>query len=144
MERFIEKETGKEDFVYLLDTLCKYGYAKVATEIFNQRKFKFEPDTEMYTVLISGWCKMNRPEMAEKFFREMVDHGLEPNVVTHNVLLNGICRRSVLHPGTRFEGIIQKAENLLDEMQKRRIEPDVTSYSIVFHVYSRAHKPNLS
>ncbi|MCL7050154.1 hypothetical protein MKW94_024149 [Papaver nudicaule] len=144
MERFIETETGREDFVYLLDTLCKYGYAKLATEIFNQRQFRFEPDTQMYTVLISGWCKMNRPEMAEKFFREMVDHGLEPNVVTYNVLLNGICRRSVLHPGTRFEGILQKAENLLDEMQKRGIEPDVTSYSIVLHVYSRAHKPDLS
>ncbi|KAI3890187.1 hypothetical protein MKW92_052521 [Papaver armeniacum] len=107
-------------------------------------KFKFKPDTQMYTVLIYGWCKLNRPEMAERFFREMVGRGLEANVVTYNVLLNGICRRTVLHPGTHFEGIIQKAENLLDEMQKRGIEPDVTSYSIVLHVYSRAHKPDLS
>ncbi|KAI3920313.1 hypothetical protein MKW92_006283 [Papaver armeniacum] len=144
MESFTKRETDREDFVDLLDTLCKYGYAKVATEIFHQRKFKFEADTQMYTVLIYGWCKLNRPEVAEKFFREMVDRGLEANVVTYNVLLNGICRRTVLHPGTHFEGIIQKAENLLDEMQKRGIEPDVTSYSIVLHVYSRAHKPDLS
>ncbi|RZC59709.1 hypothetical protein C5167_007010 [Papaver somniferum] len=144
MESFTKRETDREDFVYLLDTLCKYGYAKVATEIFSGRKSKFEPDTQMYTVLIYGWCKLNRPEVAEKFFREMIDRGLEANVVTYNVLLNGICRRTVLHPGTHFEGIIQKAENLLDEMQKRGIEPDVTSYSIVIHIYSRAHKPDLS
>ncbi|KAI3977218.1 hypothetical protein MKX01_035948 [Papaver californicum] len=144
MESFTKQETDREDFVYLLDTLCKYGYAKVATEIFNRRKFKFEPDTQMYTVLIYGWCKLNRPEMAEKFFTEMVDRGIEPSVVTYNVLLNGICRRSVLKLGTHFEGIIQKAEKLLDEMQKRGIEPDVTSYSIVLHVYGRAHKPDLS
>ncbi|RZC60237.1 hypothetical protein C5167_021995 [Papaver somniferum] len=143
MERFTKRETDREDFVDLLDTLCKYGYAKVATEIFNQRKFKLEPDTHMYTVMIYGWCKLNRPEVAEKFFREMVDRGLEPNVITYNVLLNGICRRTVLHPGTHFEGIIQKAENLLDEMQKRGIEQEVTSYSIVLHVYSPAHKPDL-
>ncbi|KAI3887140.1 hypothetical protein MKW92_004575 [Papaver armeniacum] len=144
MESFAKRETDREEFVYFLDTLCKYGYAKVATEIFHQRKFKFEADTQMYTVLIYGWCKLNRPEVAEKFFREMVDRGLEANVVTYNVLLNGICRRTVLHPGTHFEGIIQKAENLLDEMQKRGVQPDETSYSIILHVYSRARKPDLS
>ncbi|RZC59707.1 hypothetical protein C5167_007013 [Papaver somniferum] len=116
MESFTKRETDREDFVYLLDTLF----------------------------LIYGWCKLNRPEVAEKFFREMIDRGLEANIVTYNVLLNGICRRTVLHPETHFEGIIQKAENLLDEMQKRGIEPDVTSYSIILHVYSRAHKPDLS
>lgn len=144
MENFTKRETDREDFVYLLDTLCKYGYVKVSTEIFNRREFKFEPDTQMYTVLIYGWFRLNRPEVAEKFFEEMVDRGLEPSVVSYNVLLSGICRRTVLHPGTHFEGIIQKAENLLDEMQKMGIEPDVAGYSIVFHVYSRAHKPDLS
>ncbi|RZC60242.1 hypothetical protein C5167_022011 [Papaver somniferum] len=78
MERFTKRETDREDFVDLLDTLCM----------------------------------------------DML--------------------RTVLHPGTHFEGIIQKAENLLDEMQKRGIEQEVTSYSIVLHVYSPAHKPDLS
>ncbi|KAA8531253.1 hypothetical protein F0562_005962 [Nyssa sinensis] len=143
MECFAEKQADHDDFCYLLDTLCKYGYVKVATEIFNKQKFRFEPDVKMYTVLICGWCKINRPQMAEKFFREMVDRGIEPNVVAYNVLLNGICRRSSLHPEGRFERTIRAAENLLDEMRERGIEPDVTSYSIVLHVYSRAHKPDL-
>lgn len=77
--------------------------------------------------------------MAERFFREMVDAGIEPNVNTYNVLLNGICRRSE----DRLETTIREAENLLDEMRQRGIDPDVTSYSIVLHVYSRAHKPVL-
>ncbi|KAI3867814.1 hypothetical protein MKW92_009862 [Papaver armeniacum] len=128
MESFTKRETDREDFVYLLDTLCKYGYVKVATEIFNRREFKFEPDTQMYTVLIYGWFKLNRPEVAEKFFEEMVDRGLVPSVVTYNVLLNGICRRTVLHPGTHF----------------KKLRTYVASYSIVLHVYSHAHKPDLS
>ncbi|KAK9108542.1 hypothetical protein Syun_024553 [Stephania yunnanensis] len=144
MESFIERRTESEDFCYLLDTLCKYGYVKVATEIFNGRKVRFRPDSKMYTVLIYGWCKLNRPSFAEKFLEEMVNVGLEPNVVTYNVLLNGICRRSSLHPEERFERTIRAAENLFHEMQRRGIEPDVTSYSIVLHVYSRAHKPELS
>ncbi|GFY87447.1 hypothetical protein Acr_05g0010860 [Actinidia rufa] len=145
MEGFLENEGMKnEDFCYLLDTLCKYGYVKVATEIFNKRKFRFGSDVKMYTILVYGWCKINRPQMGERFFREMVDRGIEPNVVSYNVLLNGICRKSSLHPEDRFERTIRAAELLLDEMHEIGIEPDVTSYSILLHVYSRAHKPTLS
>ncbi|KAK2993461.1 hypothetical protein RJ640_005155 [Escallonia rubra] len=140
---FVEKETDKDDFCFLIDTLCKYGYVKLATEIFNKRKWEFKPDGKMYTVLIYGWCKVNRPEMAERFFREMGERGIEPNVVTYNVLLNGICRRSSLHPEERFERTVRDAGNLLEEMRQRGVEPDVTSYSVVLHVYSRAHKPVL-
>ncbi|XP_058103575.1 pentatricopeptide repeat-containing protein At2g13420, mitochondrial-like [Magnolia sinica] len=71
-------------------------------------------------------------------------YGSLSNIVTYNVLLNGLCRKSSLHPETRFERTIQAAENLFEEMQRRGVEPDVTSYSIVLHVYSRAHKPDLS
>lgn len=87
---------------------------------------------------------MNKPKMADKFFKEMVSNGIEPNVVTYNVLLNGICRKSSLHPEDRFIRTIQAAENLLDEMPQRGVDPDVTSYSIILHVYSRAHKPDLT
>lgn len=82
--------------------------------------------------------------MAERFLRDMINRGIEPNVVTYNVFLNGICRRASLHPEERFERTIMSAEAVFDEMWKRGIEPDVTSYSILLHVYSRAHKPQLS
>ncbi|XP_057491113.1 pentatricopeptide repeat-containing protein At2g13420, mitochondrial-like [Actinidia eriantha] len=52
--------------------------------------------------------------------------------------------KSSLHPEDRFARTIRAAELLLDEMRERGIEPDVTSYSILLHVYSRAHKPTLS
>ncbi|PIN03051.1 hypothetical protein CDL12_24427 [Handroanthus impetiginosus] len=116
-------------FCYLLDTLCKYGFVKVAVEVFNKEKYRLEADTKLYTVLIYGWCKVGRTEMGRKFLGEMLERGIEPNVVTYNVLLNGICRRASLHPDGSFE--------------RRGLEPDVTSYSILLHVYSRAHKPQL-
>ncbi|KAG9445344.1 hypothetical protein H6P81_016684 [Aristolochia fimbriata] len=144
MAVFVEREPAREDFVTLLDTLSKYGYIKVATEIFNKRKFNYELDEKIYTVLIYGWCKANRVDMAERFLREMIDKGIEPNVVTYNVILNGICRKSSLHPEERFERTVRAAEKVFDEMRARGIDPDITSYSIVLHVYSRAHKPDLS
>lgn len=117
---------------------------RVAAEVFNKRRNGFGPDVKMYTVLVYGWCKIGRIDMAERFLRDMVERGIEPNVVTYNVLLNGICRHASLHPEERFERTIRNAEKVFDEMRKRGIEPDVTSFSIVLHVYSRAHKPQLS
>ncbi|CAL1385895.1 unnamed protein product [Linum trigynum] len=131
-------------FCFLLDTLCKYGHVKVAVEVFNKRKFSFVPNVRMYTVLICGWCKLGRLDMAERFLREMDEKGIEPNVVTYNVLLDGICRRARLQPEHKFEKTIVLAEQVFDEMRQRGIEPDVTSFSIVLHVYSRAHKPELT
>ncbi|CBI37519.3 hypothetical protein VitviT2T_005961 [Vitis vinifera] len=144
MSCFVEKDADSDDFCYLLDTLSKYGYVKLASQIFNQRKFKFEANAKMYTILIYGWCKINRVSIAERLLGEMVERGIEANVVTYNVLLNGICRRASLHPDDRFERTIRDAEKVLDEMRQKGIEPDVTSYSIVIHVYSRAHKPELT
>ncbi|KAL8210307.1 hypothetical protein R6Q57_007039 [Mikania cordata] len=132
-----------EDFYFLFDTLCKYGYPKVATELFNKWKnWRFQPDAKIYTILIYGWCKVNRIVMAERFYKEMLDKGIEPNVVTYNVVLNGMCRRSSLHPDDRFERTINAAEKVFDEMLQRGIDPDVISYSVLLHVYSRAHKPD--
>ncbi|CAA6667855.1 unnamed protein product [Spirodela intermedia] len=144
MEAFVGRPADGSEFNLLLDTLCKYGYVKFAAEIFNKKKSRYPPDEKTYTILMYGWCKINRPQMAAKFLREMSDRGLEPNVVSYNVLLNGICRRASLHPDTRFDGTIRAAEDLFEEMRSRGIEPDVTSYSILLHVYSRAHKPDLS
>ncbi|KAE8021384.1 hypothetical protein FH972_007278 [Carpinus fangiana] len=144
IEGFSQIKTSNEDFCYLLDTLCKYGFVKVATEVFNKKKHGFLPDTKMYTILIYGWCKIGRIDMGEKFLNDMVGRGIEPNVVTYNVLLNGVCRRASLHPEGRFERTIRNVEKVFDEMRERGIEPDVTSFSIVLHVYSRAHKPELS
>ncbi|XP_074320920.1 pentatricopeptide repeat-containing protein At2g13420, mitochondrial-like [Silene latifolia] len=144
MPGFTECEGSVSDCVYVMDTLCKYGYVKIAMELFNKwRKTGFEFDVKGYTVLMSGWCKIRRVDMAERLLREMEESGIEVNVVSYNVLLDGICRKSSLHPDERFEGVVRAADKVFDEMRKRGIEPDVTSHSIVLHVCSRAHRPHL-
>ncbi|CAG7901608.1 unnamed protein product [Brassica rapa] len=141
---FLENRLGVDEFAFLLDTLCKYGHTKLAVGVFNERKAEFGSDEKVYTILIAGWCKLRRIDMAERFLAEMIGSGIEPNVVTYNVLLNGICRTASLHPEERFERNVRNAEKVFDEMRERGIEPDVTSFSIVLHMYSRAHKSELS
>ncbi|TKY57043.1 Pentatricopeptide repeat-containing protein mitochondrial [Spatholobus suberectus] len=143
IDAFADTKTTPDDFCVLLDTLCKYGHVKLAAEVFNRNKNRFVPDVKVYTVLIYGWCKLGRVKTAKAFLSEMVERGIEPNVVTYNVLLNGVCRKVSLHPEERFERTVRNAEEVFDEMRRSGIEPDVTSFSIVLHVYSRAHKPQL-
>ncbi|KAJ3671831.1 hypothetical protein LUZ60_007910 [Juncus effusus] len=143
MEAFVGREPNSDEFCMLLDTLCKYKYPKIAMEIFNKRKHKYVLDEKMYTILISGWCKMNRADMARKLLEEMISKQIEPNIITYNTLLNGLCRNASLHPTTRLERTVNCAEELLEEMRNRGIQPDVTSYSILLHVFSRAHLPEI-
>ncbi|XP_022743868.1 pentatricopeptide repeat-containing protein At2g13420, mitochondrial-like [Durio zibethinus] len=127
-----------------VDTLCKDGYVKVAVEIFNKRKSGFRVDSKMYSVFISGWCKIGRTVKAERFCKDVMERGMEANVVTYHVMLNGICRTVSLHLDERFNRTIRDAEKQFDEMRQRGIEPDITGISIVLRVYSRAHKPELT
>ncbi|KAI4330109.1 hypothetical protein MLD38_028416 [Melastoma candidum] len=138
-----------EDNIYLIDTLCKYGHVRIAAQVFKEKMksagslFGHDAWVRVYSVLVYGWCKIGRVDMAERLLTEMVENGIEPNVVTYNILLNGICRRAWLSPDYRFEKVLRAADKVFEEMRERGIEPDVTSYSTVLHVYSRAHKPAL-
>eukprot|EP01018_Ginkgo_biloba_P016244 Gb_41835 [translate_table: standard] len=144
MESFIERESNSEDFNMLLDTLCKYGFVKVATELFNKRKAQFPPDTKMYTILVYGWCKFEKPAMAKKFFNEMIGRGFDPSVVTYNILLNGICGKRKVYSEFRLNRMMRAAEKLLDQMKSRGCVPDVTTYSILMHALGRALKTDES
>ncbi|KAL2536808.1 Pentatricopeptide repeat-containing protein [Forsythia ovata] len=104
----------------------------VATEVFNKEKYRVEADFKVYTILIYGWCKIGIFEMARRFWGEMLERGFKPNVVTYNVLFNGICRRASLHPEGRFEKVIRESEEIFDEMSERGVEPDVTSFQFCF------------
>src|SRR5687768_13280575 len=81
-------------------------------EFFNKRKSAFELCVKVFSVLIDGWCKIRRVDMGGKLLREMIDKGIEPNVVCYNILLNGICRKSSLHPDARFDRTIRVADKV--------------------------------
>ncbi|KAK6163895.1 hypothetical protein DH2020_000759 [Rehmannia glutinosa] len=52
----------------------------------------------------------------------MLERGIVPNMVTYNVLLNGICRRASLHSEGRFEREIREADKIFDEMRECGLE----------------------
>ncbi|CAL1386043.1 unnamed protein product [Linum trigynum] len=73
-----------------------------------------EPDPVMYTVLIDARCKENDMKGAVKFFKEMIDRGLQPDATAYTALLCGY-----LHVGdAAAAGLVCRL------MLENQIEPD--------------------
>ncbi|CAI0440294.1 unnamed protein product [Linum tenue] len=73
-----------------------------------------EPDPVMYTVLIDARCKENDMKGAMKFFKEMIDRGLQPDATAYTALLCGY-----LHVGdAAAAGLVCRL------MLENQIEPD--------------------
>ncbi|KAL0544541.1 hypothetical protein IC582_019658 [Cucumis melo] len=115
----------------LLDILAKVRQFDAAWHLILQMDHK---GTDTFLLLIRRLISSGRTRQAIRAFDDI--EGLTGNKLRW--------RRASLHPEGRFEKTIRNAEKVFDEMRKRGIEPDVTSFSIVLHVYSRAHKPELS
>ncbi|KAL5204109.1 hypothetical protein ABZP36_008980 [Zizania latifolia] len=124
--------------------------AEVTAKVFNKRKYKYGLNEKMYTILIYGWCNVNRNDMAQKFLKDMIDHGLEPNIVTYNILLNEMERgMPVLHGNDRerisspecltFEtlnrGLIQADMLRTWRRLKRRVDEAAAKFGEEFRPY---------
>ncbi|KAL9666758.1 hypothetical protein QQ045_001097 [Rhodiola kirilowii] len=60
-----------------------------AKELFlDMRKKEISPDVITYNIVFGGLCRAGKWEEAKAMCREMLDHGLEPDVVTFSVLIN--------------------------------------------------------
>uniref|UniRef100_A0A8I6X938 Pentatricopeptide repeat-containing protein n=1 Tax=Hordeum vulgare subsp. vulgare TaxID=112509 RepID=A0A8I6X938_HORVV len=90
----------------LLAALCRNGRFKDARFLLDQMErpgAHCKPDSYTYTVLISWYCRIGagtgcrkaarrRIYEAGMLFRRMGEKGLEPDVVTYNCYINGLCK----------------------------------------------------
>ncbi|KAG0497232.1 hypothetical protein HPP92_001923 [Vanilla planifolia] len=91
------------------------------------KAFDLVPDNVIYTMLISGFCRVGLMPEALRMLDEMLDHGCIPDLVTYNTMLNGLCK----------EGRLSDADMLFREMMERRISPDFFSFTTLIHGYCR-------
>uniref|UniRef100_A0A1S4CP91 Pentatricopeptide repeat-containing protein At1g12700, mitochondrial n=1 Tax=Nicotiana tabacum TaxID=4097 RepID=A0A1S4CP91_TOBAC len=75
-------------------------------------------------------CKEGKVEDAEEVMRHMNGKGVEPNVVTYNVIIDGYCLR----------GQMDRARSLFDSMTDKSIKPDIFSYSTLINGYCKKKK----
>ncbi|KAK3149423.1 hypothetical protein QOZ80_3AG0217210 [Eleusine coracana subsp. coracana] len=124
----------------LISALCRNGRFRDARFLLDQMErpgARCSPDAYTYTVLISWYCRIGvgtgcrkaarrRIYEAGRLFRRMGEKGLQPDVVTYNCLINGLCKTYR----------VERAHELFDEMLKKGCEPNRVTYNSFVRYYS--------
>uniref|UniRef100_A0A0E0M0L0 Pentacotripeptide-repeat region of PRORP domain-containing protein n=1 Tax=Oryza punctata TaxID=4537 RepID=A0A0E0M0L0_ORYPU len=112
------------DFHSLLFALSRNGLVEYGEGFFRESAAQFDVSAKAYTILISGWGVVKKPENARSLFDEMVERGVEPDVHAYNALIDALCRG----------GDITSAQELLSNMQRSHgLVPNAASYGPFLH-----------
>ncbi|KAJ3674103.1 hypothetical protein LUZ60_006095 [Juncus effusus] len=128
----------------VISVLCQNDDFKKARFMLEQMELpgaKCKPDLYTYTILISHYCKhglqtgckkaiRRRIWEANRMFRRMVINGFQPDLITYNCLINGLCKTYR----------IERAHELFDEMLKREISPNRVTYNSFIRYYSTVNE----
>ncbi|CAI9105592.1 OLC1v1004544C4 [Oldenlandia corymbosa var. corymbosa] len=116
-------------FNAFLDVLCKAKRAEKAYNLLKLFGGRFRSDVFSYNIVTSGFCLIKRTPKALNILKEMVEkRGLEPNVMTYNIMLNGFFRA----------GQIKEAWKFFLQMKRRKCEIDVVTYTTMVHGFGVA------
>ena len=141
------------------------GRAIEVLELMTDETVRYPFDNFVCTSLISGFCKIGKPELAVGFFENAVSSGaLRPSVVTYTALVSALCKLGRVNEvgdlvyrmekeglGMAFdvvfysswicgyvaEGLLMEVFRKKKEMVERGINPDTVSYTILIDGFSK-------
>ncbi|KAH6771856.1 hypothetical protein C2S52_005418 [Perilla frutescens var. hirtella] len=98
------------------------SHVGTACLLFNRIREKVQRDCSMYNIIIAGWSKFGRVIEVEKFLKEMVDDGVEPDCVTHSYVMEGFGRAGRFNDAIRiFKCLEEKVSALSTEVYNAMI-----------------------
>ncbi|ESR33235.1 hypothetical protein CICLE_v10005379mg [Citrus x clementina] len=112
----------------LMDTLVKRNSVAHAYKVFLKFKDCISLSSQIFDVLIHGWCKTRRSDYAQKAMKEMFQHGFSPDGVSYTCFIEHYCR----------EKDFRKVDYTLKEMQEKGCKPSVITCTIVLHALEKA------
>ncbi|PIN19523.1 hypothetical protein CDL12_07797 [Handroanthus impetiginosus] len=113
-----------DDLDQLLYALCKRKHVKHAQEFFDRIKgCDLDPTVKTYSILMKGWGDIGESGGAQKLFDEMLQRGLEVDLLAWNSVLDAVCKG----------GKVDEAYELFRGMRSKGLEPDAYSYSIFIY-----------
>uniref|UniRef100_A0A6P3YWN9 pentatricopeptide repeat-containing protein At5g11310, mitochondrial-like n=1 Tax=Ziziphus jujuba TaxID=326968 RepID=A0A6P3YWN9_ZIZJJ len=115
----------------LLDSLCKEGHIRVASEYLNRKRgldSNWIPSAQVYNILLNGWFRSRKLKQAERLWIEMKRENVRPSVVTYGTLVEGYCR---MHR-------VERAIELVNEMRMEGIKPNEIVYNPIIDALGEA------
>ncbi|XXG56003.1 hypothetical protein AAC387_Pa03g3539 [Persea americana] len=117
-----------EDFIpnALMDMYAKCGRMKYAQTQFNIHENK---DVSSWNIMLNGYARQERGDLAVELFDRMQENGLSPNHITFTALLCA-CSRS---------GMVNECWDYFDSMSQRySISPNLKHYTCMVDLLGRA------
>ncbi|CAL8991997.1 unnamed protein product [Prunus brigantina] len=110
-------------YATIINGLCRAGKTCMALEILEQmyEDGRFKPDPQCYNPIIDRLCKERRIDEALTLFRDMINKGIAPNVISYNSLIYGLCNM----------GLWTRALALFEIMKNKGIKPDVVTFNSI-------------
>ncbi|CAL0323126.1 unnamed protein product [Lupinus luteus] len=118
-------------FGILLDSLCKEGSVREASDYFLRRKKmdpSWVPSIRIYNILLNGWFRSRKLKQGERLWEEMKKENVRPSVVTYGTLVEGYCRMRR----------VEKALEMVDDMAKEGIEANAIVYNPIIDALAEA------
>ncbi|KAM7274832.1 hypothetical protein ACFE04_016698 [Oxalis oulophora] len=118
-------------FNTLLSILLKRGRTNMAKSLFDEmlQTYGVTPDIYSFNILIRGFSKNLMVEVAFRFFEEMGRFKCDPDIITYNTLVDGLCQA----------GKVKIARNLVNGMSKKKdanLQPNVVTFTTLIRGYS--------
>ncbi|XVF34438.1 hypothetical protein REPUB_Repub18cG0059100 [Reevesia pubescens] len=133
LDQILNSDERTTLFEIMLDSLCKEGHIRVASEYFTRKKetdLGWVPSIKVYNILLNGWFRSRKLRHAEKLWLDMKKDGVSPSLVTYGTLVEGYC--TMRHVETAME--------LVDEMKGAGIQPNSKVYNPIIDALGEAGK----
>ncbi|PRQ35981.1 putative tetratricopeptide-like helical domain-containing protein [Rosa chinensis] len=114
----------------LLNALVKERSVELAQEAFLEFKESIPVNAHSFNVLIHGWCKNRKLDIARNTMEEMERHGFRPDVFSYTCLVEAYCS----------DKDFRKVDEVLSEMKGKACEPNAVTYTIVMHALGKARE----
>ncbi|KAL8128813.1 hypothetical protein V2J09_017968 [Rumex salicifolius] len=133
-------------FNSLIHGLCKAGQLEEAHLLFYKMEIGKTPslflrlsqgadrvhDSSSLQKLVERLCESGFYLKAYRLLTKLADNGVLPNIITYNILINGMCKRKNIHG----------AFKLLKELQLKGLSPDSITYGTLIEGLCRVDREN--
>lgn len=115
----------------VIEVFCRLGFAEKAylAMVEMENTGGIMPDVYTYTILISAFYKINRPEIGNGLWNLMVRRGCYPNLATFNARVQFLVNMGRAWQANSLMGLM---------IQYLRINPDLVTYNLVIKGFCRA------
>ncbi|WVY90984.1 hypothetical protein V8G54_036498 [Vigna mungo] len=118
-------------FEILMDSLCKEGSVREASEYFLWKKeldLSWVPSIRVYNIMLNGWFRSRKLKQGERLWAEMKKENVRPSVVTYGTLVEGYCRMRR----------VEKALETVGDMSREGIAPNAIVYNPIIDALAEA------